>query len=206
MARWAAAASGAESAAAAAVTTNQAASAAAAVAHWTAAAAAVVCAVLQHILMLRCGMPPYCLQSSPHLLVVWRPDLHTYTAHLMHKVNGSAAVNAKMNNADLPRVVVQGLGKAIQLWQEDVHVSHASTCGQGMKASAAAAAVPPSSIRTAAVAAAAGSAPWVPASIHCWHKMHALWPLPGVLGCGSRHCLPATCSRARHWFRRQSGR
>lgn len=64
-----------------------------------------------------------CVQSSPHLLVVWRPDLHTYTAHITSKVNGSAAVTAKMNNVDLPKVVVQGLGKAIQLWQEDVHVS-----------------------------------------------------------------------------------
>lgn len=66
---------------------------------------------------------PCRLQSSPHLLVVWRPDLHTYTATLISKVNGSAPVNAKMNNADLPKIVGQGLGKAIQLWQEDVHVS-----------------------------------------------------------------------------------
>jgi hypothetical protein len=58
--------------------------------------------------------------------VVWRPDLHTYSAHLMSKVNGSAPVNAKMNNADLPKIVGQGLGKAIQLWQEDVHVSDGS--------------------------------------------------------------------------------
>lgn len=70
-----------------------------------------------------CGPLPCRLQSTPNLLVVWRPDLHTYTASLLSKVNGSAKVNAKMNNADLPKIVGQGLGKAIQLWQEDVHVS-----------------------------------------------------------------------------------
>jgi hypothetical protein len=67
------------------------------------------------------------VQSSPHVLVVWRPDLHTYTAHITRKVDGSAPVTAKMNNVDLPKVVVQGLGKAIQLWQEDVHVSRSTT-------------------------------------------------------------------------------
>jgi hypothetical protein len=64
-----------------------------------------------------------CLQVLPHVLIVWRPDLHSYTAHITHKVNGSAPVTAKINNVDLPNFVAQGLGKAIQLWQEDVHVS-----------------------------------------------------------------------------------
>jgi hypothetical protein len=63
-------------------------------------------------------------QVAPHTLIVWRPDLHTYTAHLTHSLNSTAGTaHAKMNNADLPKVVGQGLGKAIQLWQEDVHVS-----------------------------------------------------------------------------------
>jgi hypothetical protein len=71
-----------------------------------------------------------CLQVSPHTLIVWRPDLHTYTAHLTHSLNSTAgAAHAKMNNANLPKVVGQGLGKAIQLWQEDVHVSEVSSCG-----------------------------------------------------------------------------
>lgn len=72
-------------------------------------------------------------QTSPHVLVVWRPDLHTYTAHIMQKTNASVPTTCKMNNADLPKVVVQGLGKAVQLWQEDVHVSYALcafTCGR----------------------------------------------------------------------------
>lgn len=64
-----------------------------------------------------------CLQLSPHVLIVWRPDLHSYTAHITRKVNGSAPVTVKINNVDLPNFVAQGLGKAIQLWQEDVHVS-----------------------------------------------------------------------------------
>lgn len=62
------------------------------------------------------------LQESPHVLVVWRPDLHSYTAHITKEVNSSGPANSKMNNADLPKIVGQGLGKAIQLWQEDVHV------------------------------------------------------------------------------------
>lgn len=64
-------------------------------------------------------------QTSPHVLVVWRPDMHTYTAHIMQEVDAASAgpTTCKMNNADLPKVVVQGLGKAIQLWQEDKHVS-----------------------------------------------------------------------------------
>ncbi len=32
-------------------------------------------------------------------------------------------MTCKINNVDLPKVVAQGLGKAIEIWQEDVHVS-----------------------------------------------------------------------------------
>lgn len=56
------------------------------------------------------------------MLVVWRPDLHSYTAHITKEVNITGPASSKMNNADLPKIVGQGLGKLIQLWQEDVHV------------------------------------------------------------------------------------
>ena len=55
--------------------------------------------------------------------MVWRPDLNTYTAHIMERAETSTPATCKMNNADVPKIIVQGLGKAIQLWQEDVHVS-----------------------------------------------------------------------------------
>lgn len=69
------------------------------------------------------------LQLSPHVLIVWRPDLHSYTAHITRNVNGTAPVTCKINNIDLPKFVAQGLGKAIQIWQEDVHVSGAQHKG-----------------------------------------------------------------------------
>lgn len=63
------------------------------------------------------------LQLSPHVLIVWRPDLKTYTAHITQQLDGAAPINVTINNADVPKPIVQGLGKTLQLWQEDVHVS-----------------------------------------------------------------------------------
>jgi hypothetical protein len=72
--------------------------------------------------LIRSVVAHTCWQVTPHVLVVWRPDLKTYTAHLTSEANSSAAITGTINNADVPKAIVQGLGKAIQVWQEDVHV------------------------------------------------------------------------------------
>ncbi len=62
------------------------------------------------------------VQESPHVLVVWRPDLAQYTAYVTREVPTSVPATGGIMSMDLPKFVAQGLGLSIAAWQADVKV------------------------------------------------------------------------------------
>lgn len=93
-------------------------------------------------------LPPPCAQVSPHVLVVWRPDLQLYTGFITQELPVSVPRTGNMQQLDFPPFVARVLGKSLQVWQADVHVSehqgHSSQC-VGMQPCICARSVEPSS-------------------------------------------------------------
>lgn len=63
-------------------------------------------------------------QESPHVLVIWRPDLHQYTAYVTKEVDASVPSTGGIINLDLPKIATQALGLSLGAWQADLKVRH----------------------------------------------------------------------------------
>lgn len=61
-------------------------------------------------------------QESPHVLVVWRPDLEQYTAYVTREVPTSVPTTGGIMAMDLPKVLAQGVGLSLAAWQADIKV------------------------------------------------------------------------------------
>jgi hypothetical protein len=62
------------------------------------------------------------MQESPHVLVIWRPDLHQYTAYITKEVDASVPSTGGIINLDLPKIATQALGLSLGAWQADLKV------------------------------------------------------------------------------------
>ncbi|KAF6262091.1 hypothetical protein COO60DRAFT_690109 [Scenedesmus sp. NREL 46B-D3] len=60
------------------------------------------------------------LKESPHVLVIWRPDLHQYTAYVTKEVAASVPSTGGIINLDLPKLATQALGLSLAAWQADL--------------------------------------------------------------------------------------
>jgi hypothetical protein len=67
-----------------------------------------------------------CSQESPHVLVIWRPDLHQYTAYVTKEVDASVPSTGGIINLDLPKIATQALGLSLGAWQADLKVRKGS--------------------------------------------------------------------------------
>jgi hypothetical protein len=59
------------------------------------------------------------------VLVIWRPDLHQYTAYVTKEVDASVPSTGGIINLDLPKIATQALGLSLGAWQADLKVSKA---------------------------------------------------------------------------------
>ncbi|GBF95589.1 FAD FMN-containing dehydrogenase [Raphidocelis subcapitata] len=55
---------------------------------------------------------------SPRALVVWRPDMHKYTAVLLSEVPASEPTTGATQTIELPKLVASGFGTMVRTWEE----------------------------------------------------------------------------------------
>eukprot|EP00879_Flechtneria_rotunda_P021038 GHRR01022162.1.p1 GENE.GHRR01022162.1~~GHRR01022162.1.p1 ORF type:complete len:385 (+),score=112.10 GHRR01022162.1:332-1486(+) len=66
------------------------------------------------------------LKETPHVLIVWRPDLRQYTSHMTKQVDVSVPKLGGILDLLLPRIAAEALGWSLAAWQADRDVSRAS--------------------------------------------------------------------------------